>query len=260
MHTAVLERKSKLRRAKSMLFCIFCTTLMLCLGTPLPHPGLLQSLENTSIFDAELSAASRILNLEGTSQLPELPNGCEATSLSIALQYYGYPADKVEISETYLPTTPLARTWHGYYSGDPSLTYCGDASGLGYYCFAAPLCAAANRYLQEQGSVLRAFDLTGAEPFILKQLVSQGTPVVFWATLDFAPVQQSQRTWTMFDSGTEYRPYSNLHCLVLYGFDLFYYYVYDPLNGEMQVPRLVFELRFNQMERRAVYLSSPPVF
>lgn len=258
MHTAVLERKSKLRFGKRILFCVLCTALVLCLGIPLPRPGLLRSLEKASVFDAELSVSSHLLPLEGFSQLPELSNGCEATSLSIALQYYGYPADKVEIAKNYIPTTPLARTWHGYYSGDPALTYCGDAAGLGYYCFAAPLCDAANQYLQEQNSVLRAVDLTGAQPSLLKKLVSRGSPVVFWATLDFSPAQKSQRTWTIFHEDTEYRPYSNLHCLVLYGFDQFYYYVYDPLNGKIQVPRLMFEVRFEEMGRRAICLSGAP--
>ena len=197
--------------------------------------------------------------LSGYSQLPELPNGCEATSLSIVLQYYGYAVDKLEISESYLSTKPLARTWHGYYSGDPALAYCGDAEALGYYCFAGPLCEAANRYLQEQNSTLRALDLTGQSTYVLKNLVSGGIPVVFWATLDFAAIEKSERTWTIFEDGTQYQPYSNLHCLVLYGFDLFYYDVYDPLKGAARIPRLVFELRFAQMEQRAMCLSHAPL-
>ena len=34
-------------------------------------------------------------------QMPELPNGCEATAVTIALNYYKFPADKMKIAEKY---------------------------------------------------------------------------------------------------------------------------------------------------------------
>ena len=260
METSVIERKSnRLRRAFSVLLALLCLVCALLFGVPGVYQPLWEASSQRSLVHPELTYAPRTLPLSGYSQLPELPNGCEATSLSIVLQYYGYAVDKLEISESYLSTKPLARTWHGYYSGDPALAYCGDAEALGYYCFAGPLCEAANRYLQEQNSTLRAMDLTGQSTYVLKNLVSGGIPVVFWATLDFAAIEKSERTWTILEDGTQYQPYSNLHCLVLYGFDLFYYDVYDPLKGAVRIPRLVFELRFAQMEQRAMCLSHAPL-
>ena len=39
-------------------------------------------------------------------QMPQLPTGCEITALTMALQYYGYPADKTVMVSQYLPTLP----------------------------------------------------------------------------------------------------------------------------------------------------------
>ena len=83
-------------------------------------------------------------------QNPELPNGCEITSLCMLLRYWGYDADKCVLADRYLPRT---ETWWGT---DPDLAYMGnphledDSPACGYYCFAGPIVAAATAYLADQ--------------------------------------------------------------------------------------------------------------
>lgn len=36
-------------------------------------------------------------------QMPELPTGCEITALTMVLNYYGYPVDKVSMVSNFLP-------------------------------------------------------------------------------------------------------------------------------------------------------------
>ena len=43
-------------------------------------------------------------------QNPELPNGCEITSLCMLLRYLGFDADKCILADRYLPRT---ETWWG---------------------------------------------------------------------------------------------------------------------------------------------------
>lgn len=53
-------------------------------------------------------------------QNPELPNGCEITSLCEVLRYWGFAADKCDLADHYLPRS--AR-WYG---ADPDRVYMGD--------------------------------------------------------------------------------------------------------------------------------------
>ena len=84
-------------------------------------------------------------------QNPELPNGCEITSLCEVLRYWGFAADKCDLADHYLPRS--AR-WYG---ADPDRVYMGDphkddgSPETGYYCFAGPVVAAANAYLAAHG-------------------------------------------------------------------------------------------------------------
>ena len=50
-------------------------------------------------------------------QMPELPTGCEITALTMAVNYYGYPADKTVMASEYLPTASANR----YYGADGRL-------------------------------------------------------------------------------------------------------------------------------------------
>lgn len=54
----------------------------------------------------------QIENFDIILQLPELPTGCEITSMTMALNYYGLNADKVTMATKYLPTMP-ANLYYG---------------------------------------------------------------------------------------------------------------------------------------------------
>ena len=47
------------------------------------------------------------------NQMPELPTGCEITAMTMALNYYGYQADKVEMATQYLPVLYEAEIYTG---------------------------------------------------------------------------------------------------------------------------------------------------
>ena len=133
-------------------------------------------------------------------QMPQLPTGCEITALTMALQYYGYPVDKTVMASQYLPTAP-ADFYYGSdgrrYGPDMEHNFVGDpTTNLGYICGTSAIVTAANGYLEEQGSSLRAVDRTGASAEELYELVSQDTPVVVWVTIGMADRRTTQGWYT----------------------------------------------------------------
>lgn len=200
--------------------------------------------------------ASVQLPVQSIYQWPELPNGCEATSLAMLLQCYGFSADKQTLAYDYIPRQEFARTLFDTYGPDPEQAYAGDPADDGFYCFAGALQAGANAYLAQAGSDLRAVDITGCTAKDLRATLAQGRPVVVWATIEMEEPRLTESfTWLLSGSGETYHPYANLHCLLLYGYDEEFYYLMDPLTGARQVPRLLFEARWSAMGCRALVLD-----
>ena len=188
-------------------------------------------------------------------QNPELPNGCEITSLCEVLRYWGFAADKCDLADHYLPRS--AR-WYG---ADPDRVYMGDphkddgSPETGYYCFAGPVVAAANAYLAAHGGRYTAHDLTGAgEDGLLRQL-ERGRPVIFWATLRFNDVQFDACGGYALPGGGYHRVFHTLHCMALCGADDTHFTVADPLALNRRVPRARFMEVYRQLGSRAVVLA-----
>lgn len=189
-------------------------------------------------------------------QNPELPNGCEVTSLDMALTSAGCPADKLELYQDYLPKADFSLMDGRRYGPNPEKWYAGDASDSdgGWYCFEGPVVQAANGWLDHCGSGLRARAVTGLSKAELDRYAQEGIPLVVWVTLGYAAPQYSAFSWTLED-GTVYRPYCNLHCVMLAGKEEGQYRVADPLAGFTQVDKDLFWNSFSAMGCRAVVIE-----
>lgn len=140
-------------------------------------PKLAVSLSFQSPLENETPDTYLISDFEVELQMPELPTGCEITALTMALNYYGCPADKVEIAERYLPTVP-ADLYYGddgrLYGPDLNRYFVGDpATRGGYICGTEAIVYAANSHLADINSSLHAVDLTGSPAEDLYELVSE---------------------------------------------------------------------------------------
>lgn len=189
-------------------------------------------------------------------QNPELPNGCEVTSLAMLLGASGCPADKLTLYRDYLPKADFSRADGKCYGPNPERWYVGDAADPtgGWYCFEGPVVQAANGWLEEQGSDLRARALTGLDQRGLERYAQAGVPLAAWVTLGYAAPQRSEFFWLLED-GTVYQPYRNLHCVVLAGEEGGRYRVADPIRGFVLVEKAVFWDSFSAMGRRAVLVE-----
>lgn len=189
-------------------------------------------------------------------QNPELPNGCEITSLSMALTAAGCPADKLTLYQSYLPKADFSYVGDQRYGPNPEKWYAGNAAGLkgGWYCFEGPIIQTANSWLDDCGSTSSARSIAGLSQNELDRYVQDGIPLVVWVTLDYVQPQYSEFSWTLED-GTSYYPYSNLHCVVLASAENGQYQIADPLSGFSLVDKDAFWDSFSAMGRRAVVIE-----
>lgn len=204
---------------------------------------------------AEPEAPGNRLDIRNILQKPELPNGCEATSAAIVLGYLGYPADKLELADDYLPKQSFYTGKYGLVNGDPEEVYPGNPrpGGSGYYCYPAPVTRMLNTYLEEWGGRYAAVDATGADEQALLGYLDSFTPIIVWNTLNNdEPVKSARMKWILPESYDLFVPYVNLHVSVLSGYDEENFYFCDPLGETDSLPREAFMEIYEEMGSRAV--------
>ena len=251
--------------------CLACTGASSAIGVSLTEKKAAQELLDqgvpaiasvgldllSAVQDTEVPSAYQIEDFPIVYQMPQLPTGCEITALTMALHYYGYSVDKVTMATQYLPTAP-AGTYYGsdgrLYGSDMEHYFVGDpTTNLGYICGTSAIVTAANTYLEEQGSSLRAQDLTGAAPEELYELVSRDIPVVVWVTIGMEDRRSTQGWYT--EAG-EYMEWStNDHGAVLIGYTETTVTIADPISGLVEYDRQQFEEVFATRSNRCVILT-----
>lgn len=186
-------------------------------------------------------------------QLPELPTGCEITSLTMLLNYLGFEADKEVLADKYLSKGK-------YRASDPTETFVGDPkSTFAYGCFSNVIVKTAEKYLEENdpSKELNVINLTGCSPESIYAALDNGCPVIVWITVDLQEPQKGA-VWTAADSKKEIQWLKGEHCVLLTGYDLSKKIVYanDPLKGLAVYDMELFEKRFEQMNKNAVIIMT----
>lgn len=159
-----------------------------------------------------------------------LPTGCELVSAKMVLDYYC--EEEVPIGALIVNVqcdTPeeidgetVAKHPAQAFIGRPSV-------GSSFGCFAPVIVDLMNSYIPEG---YEAVDVSNQSLEELEHYISQGIPVLVWATIDMYATSESIG-WYLRDenggnSGEWYFWKSNEHCLVLTGYDDTYYYFNDP--------------------------------
>lgn len=206
-----------------------------------------ESASMTETMDESVMEA--LLDVEPISQLPELPTGCEVTSLTMALNYIGYDIDKGDLSDKYLIKGRAGvNSYEEAFLGDPR-------SEESYGCFAPVIVKTANKYLKEQNSQKQAYDLTGTDFEKLYDEILKGNPVIVWGSMYIDEDIVETETWII--DGEELRWPGNEHCMVLNGFNKYddTVTVCDPLRDMEVYDRAAFEEHYEQMFRMAVVIK-----
>lgn len=200
---------------------------------------------------AEPLPSSALLNVPAISQLPQLPDGCEMTSLSMLLSAAGHPTSKMWLA-AHMPVdpTPLRTNAEGQpvYWGNPNVGFVGDVytDTDGYGIYNGPVTKFLNQILPG-----RALNLTG-KPFRDDlATVASGRPVVLWTTATFQPTDD----WVTWQSpeGPVHATFEE-HAVLLVGYKGDTLYINNPLNGEKDqaVNKEAFLEAWDQLGHQAV--------
>lgn len=201
--------------------------------------------ENVQMQTETIENYYKMEDFEWLSQNPELPTGCEITSLTSVLNYYGINVKKETMADDYLKKGD--GSYYKMFLGNPR-----DAGSFG--CMAQPIVDAANLYFKKNNVSMKAYNVSGVTFDKILEYVSQGVPMIVWNTMGMAPAYESQ---TLTLDGREYTWIAPEHCVVVVGYDLDNneVYVADPMAGMVTRNLKTFEERYDSLKRQAVYVT-----
>lgn len=184
-------------------------------------------------------------------QYPELPRGCEVTSLAMILQFSGYDVSKMQLASE-IDREPFEQNG---LKGDMHKGFVGamdtlDENGLGVYV--EPIISLAKSYAPKW----KVKNLTNESPDALYKALSNGYPVWVITNARFKELTEDHfKTWET-EQGTMKVTYRQ-HSVVMTGYDQDYVYVNDPMKSTKNVAinRADFEAAWEQMGSQAMYIA-----
>ncbi|MFJ8456486.1 C39 family peptidase [Bacillus paramycoides] len=196
---------------------------------------------------SEVKESAMIEGVPFIKQLPELPRGCEVTSLAMLLQHKGVQVDKMQLASE-IHRIPFEQDG---LRGNPYEGFVGNIytkSEQGYGVYHQPIFTLAEKYVPE-----KVINLTGREVQDLYKVISSGSPVWVIANTTFKPLSEdSFETWNTSSGEVKITYYE--HSVVVIGYDQNFVYMNDPLanNPRKAVPRAEFEKSWEQMGKQAI--------
>ena len=189
------------------------------------------------------------LNVPLENQMPDLPNGCEVTSLSMLMNYYGIKVSKNELAETIQHVDSF--TDGGKYRGNPHQGFVGHMTiaNAGWCVYNEPLYNVARKYTSHIENI------TGSDFLILLKLVSNGHPVMIITTTTFNRVNDMQ-TWDTNTGKVNVTPSSHACVITGYSKPKKVVYVNNPYGYKNQpVNWKNLQASYNQQGRQALYIK-----
>ena len=216
----------------------------------LPQTTAAQTTRNKPNSAAATTAApadnqKSLADFKVISQLPELPTGCEVTSLTMVLNHLGINADKLDIADNYLTKGEYGVT-------DPRKAFVGnprtEENSRG--CYAPVLVEAANKYLSAKGSDKTAKDISGGDLEKLFPYIDKGIPVIVWGIMD---CQKSEVVSIGEADGQTLNWVRPEHCMVLVGYSDTEITEADPYYGAIKTyTREQFKSGYNDLFKQAI--------
>ncbi|MDO5559493.1 MAG: C39 family peptidase [Oscillospiraceae bacterium] len=204
--------------------------------------------ENKSADNVYIQPDKYDIDVDYIYQNPELPTGCEVTSLTMLLNYLGFDVSKTELVDNFLTMDYQGtKTFDQAFIGSPY-------TDAGYGCFAPVIVSTAQDYLDSVGSTYEPLNITGTEFDLLYDYISNDNPVVVWTSMYLMETYEDF-CYTAAD-GTDVYWYVNEHCMLLTGYDKENNTITaaDPLCGLMLYNADAFKEKYDTLGKQAVVI------
>ena len=196
-----------------------------------------------------------VLDVKLINQYPELPRGCEVTSLAMLLDYSGQNIDKMTLAkEIKKDSTEYKIGEEGrVYYGNPYDGFVGDMYNLsknGYGVYHGPIVELAKKYVGE-----RVVDLTGSSFEDIVYLLTKGYPVLVITNAEYRALEDQYFDIWHTPTGIV-KTTSKLHSVVMTGIDSSSIYINDPLSSieNRKVDIKKFRSAWEQMGNQAIVI------
>ena len=189
------------------------------------------------------------LNVPLENQYPDLPNGCEVTSLSMLLNYYGYKTNKDKLASEIAHVDSF--TNNGKYRGNPNEGFVGymNIANAGWCVYNKPLYNVARKYTK------KVRNYTGHSFLQVMKLVSKGHPVLIITTTKFNKVSDMQ-TWQTNEGKVNVTPSSHACVITGYNKKKKLVYVNDPFGTKnKKISWNNLEASYNQQGKQSIYIQ-----
>ncbi len=209
--------------------------------------------------------ASYDMTVPAQSQLPQLQNGCEVTSLSMLLTAVHHPVSKMTLAaeQPTDPTPAVLKPIPGFKGnpilevvswGNPNVGFVGSVEGgaqLGYGIYNGPLDHLLNEILPGQ-----AEDMTGDSFTQILDHVAHGVPVEAWTTINFEPTNDWV-TWQSPEGPVTATPME--HAVLIVGYTPTTVIINNPYTGQANeaVNRADFIAAWTQLGSQAITVRLP---
>lgn len=200
--------------------------------------------------NSPIKGNARIDGLNHIMQYPELPRGCEVTSLAMLLNYKGVDVNKMALAALVIKEPGVyMQEGHRYY-GDPNKGFVGDMytlSNFGFGVFHEPMATLANTYTEN-----RVLDLTERDFDVLYPFLDNNMPVWVVINTHYKELEEVYFMEWPLSSGDTVKVTNKQHAVVITGYDETYIYIKDPLGRRDKLPKLDFIKAWEQMGKQAI--------
>jgi len=182
-------------------------------------------------------------------QMPELPRGCEVTSLTMLLQHAGVQVDKMSLAEE---VKKVPYEMDSGYKGNPYIGFVGDMYDFkkpGFGVYHGPIYDLAESYLPG-----RILDLTGEGFQHIISMLDRGIPVWVITNSTFEALSDDQfQLWNTEKDGAFPLTFEE-HSVLLTGYDQSNIFIHDPLyhKPHRKLDMNKFIASWEQMGRQAI--------
>ncbi|PKR78194.1 peptidase C39 [Halalkalibacillus sediminis] len=213
------------------------------------------SITENSLIEQYILAEEKLIEAPIIQQYPQLPRGCEVTTLAMLLNYHEIEADKMELAdEIKKDPTPMKNKNGNVHFGNPHEGFVGDMFSLenpGYGVYNGPIEKLAKQYAGE-----RVENLTGFSFENILASVHEDEPVLVITNTTFKPLPNTAfETWSTPQGKIDIT--MKEHSVLVVGYDEEFIYFNDPLQQDInKAPIDDFRAAWVQMGKQAITITS----